>query len=95
MANDPFRRFIAGRNSMGTIIKIAVASIVVGAFLAFWGVSPGEFWRWIFDLVKGVVGWLGDSLGEIVLNLVTYFLFGAAIVVPIWLLARLFGGGRR
>jgi hypothetical protein len=77
---------------MRTLIQLVIASVVVGAFLAFWGVSPGEFWRGVFNFIRGIVGWLGDSVGEIVANLLTYLLFGAAIVVPIWLIMRVIGG---
>jgi hypothetical protein len=93
MANEPVKDRIAGPNPRRTIIQLVIASIFVGAFLAFWGISPAEFWRGIFDFVRGLVGWLGDSVGEIVVNLLTYLLFGAAIVVPIWLISRALGGG--
>ncbi|NWG91597.1 MAG: integrase [Parvularculaceae bacterium] len=83
---------LAGGGSLRTLIQLVIASVVVGAFLAFWGVSPGEFWSGVFNFIRGIVGWLGDSVGEIVVNLLTYLLFGAAIVVPIWLIMRVIGG---
>lgn len=83
---------LAGSGSLRTLIQLVIASVVVGAFLAFWGVSPGEFWSGVFNFIRGIVSWLGDSVGEIVVNLLTYLLFGAAIVVPIWLLMRIIGG---
>lgn len=95
MPDEPIRQRLAGRNPRRTAIQLVVASVVVGAFLAFWGVSPAEFWRGIFDFIRGIVGWLGDSVGEIVVNLLTYLLFGAAIVVPVWIIARVLGRGPR
>lgn len=86
---------VTGGQPRRTIIQLVIASIVVGAFLAFWGVSPAEFWSGVFDFFKGLLGWLGDSVGEILLNLATYLLFGAAIVVPIWLVMRVVAGERR
>lgn len=86
---------VTGGRPRRTLIQLIIASIVVGAFLAFWGVSPAEFWRGIFDFFRGMLGWLGNSVGEILLNLATYLLFGAAIVVPIWLIMRVVGGERR
>jgi len=86
---------LTGGQPRRTAIRLIIASVVVGAFLAFWGVSPAEFWRGIFDFVRGNVGWLGDSVGEILMNLGTYLLFGAAIVVPVWLILRLINGDRR
>lgn len=93
MPEGDLKHRIAGRNPRRTAIQLVIASIVVGAFLAFWGVSPADFWGGLFDVVSGIVGWLGDSVGEIVVNLATYLLFGAAIVVPVWLILRIVGGG--
>jgi hypothetical protein len=80
---------IVGRNWRRTLIQLTIASIVVGAALALFGISPGEFWRSAFNALRGVVGAIGDSVGEVVINLATYLLFGAAIVVPIYLVSRL------
>lgn len=92
---DRLAERVTGGQPRRTLIQLTIASVIVGAFLAFWGVSPGEFWSGIFDFVKGVFGWLGDSVGEIVLNLATYLLFGAAIVVPVWLVLRIINGERK
>jgi hypothetical protein len=45
--------------------------------------------------VRGLIAAIGDSFGEIIVNLTTYLLLGAAIVVPIWLVMRLLRGRRR
>ncbi|MCB2096287.1 MAG: DUF6460 domain-containing protein [Parvularculaceae bacterium] len=96
MSEDPSKFRLAGANPRRTVIQLVIASVVVGAFLAFWGVSPADFWRGAFNFFKGIIGWLGDSVSEIVVNLITYLLFGAAIVVPIWLILRVINGdGRR
>lgn len=72
-----------------TILQLAVASIIVGAIFSFIGLGVREFWSGIFRTVEGLVRRLGASFGEIALNLATYLIIGAAIVVPIWLIARL------
>ena len=96
MSEDPSKFRLAGANPRRTVIQLVIASVVVGAFLAFWGVSPADFWRGAFNCFKGIIGWLSDSVSEIVVNLITYLLFGAAIVVPIWLILRVINGdGRR
>lgn len=95
MADEPpIRRF---RGALGgrTLVRLVVASVIVGAFLAFWDVSPLQFWSGAFDFFKGVAGWLGDSVGEVVVNLFKYFLFGAAIVLPIWAVTRALGSSDR
>ncbi len=86
-------RKLIGSRPRRTAIQLIVASVVVGAFLAFWGISPRDFWSGAFNFFKGIVGWLGESVGEVVTNLLTYLLFGAAIVVPVWLLVRVLNGG--
>jgi formate-dependent nitrite reductase membrane component NrfD len=95
MADKDLGRRLIGSQPRRTAIQLAIASILVGAFLAFWGVSPREFWSGAFNFFKGLVGWLGDSVGEVVTNLLTYLLFGAAIVIPVWLVMRVINGPDR
>lgn len=94
MAEEKLTDRLTGGRPRRTAVQLIIVSIVVGAFLAFWGVSPAEFWGGIFDFAKGIVGWLGDSVAEIAVSLATYLLFGAAIVVPVWLVLRVIGGRR-
>jgi hypothetical protein len=82
---------IFGGNPLGVIIRLVVLSIVVGIVLSALGISfDNLFWRLqvlaqrIYGMGWGAVEWA-----------VQYFLLGAVIVVPIWLIARLAGGARR
>ena len=79
----------AGRNIGKTILQLVVACIFVGAILAVLDISPFGFWRAIFNGARNLVDAIAGSFGEIVSNLLTYFLLGAAIVVPVWLVSRL------
>ena len=81
-------RFVGG-NPAKTAIKLVIASIFVGGILAVLNVSPIDFWNGIFSAVKGVISRIGDTAGEVVVNLATYLVLGAAIVVPIWIVMRL------
>jgi len=92
MAENDWKSRFAGKGVSRTIIQLVVASVIVGAIFTFLGLSPAEFWRGIFDAVSGLVRRLGDNISEIILNLGTYLLIGAAIVVPIWLITRLMSG---
>jgi len=83
---------IVGRSPRRTLVQLVIASIIVGAVLAFLGLSPIGFWNGIFDAVKGLVSAIGNSASEVVVNLVTYLLLGAVIVVPVWLISRLLSG---
>lgn len=95
MANNELGKKLIGAQPRRTVIQLVIASVLVGAFLAFWGISPREFWSGAFNFVKGLVSWLGDSVGEVVTNLLTYLLFGAAIVIPVWLVMRVINGPGR
>jgi hypothetical protein len=82
---------IFGGNPLGVIIRLVVLSIVVGIVLSALGITfDNLFWRLqilaqrIYDMGWGAVEWA-----------VQYFLLGAVIVVPIWLIARIAGGARR
>lgn len=95
MPEEKRKNRLLGAHAGRTLLQLAVASIVVGAIFTFIGLSPREFWRGVFEGVRRVAGAIGDSFGEIAVNLATYLLIGAAIVVPIWLIARLLSGRRK
>lgn len=70
------------RITLATVVKLVVASILVGAVMAYLDVQPLEVWRWLADRV-------GDVLADIrtyASRALTYLLLGAVVVVPIWLL---------
>jgi hypothetical protein len=82
---------ILGGSPISIIIKLVAMSIVVGIVLSALGLTPAElFYRFdiilrrIYELGFGWVDWL-----------FRYFLVGAVIVVPIWLIARLIGSMRK
>lgn len=95
MADSELKRKLFGRDASRTVVKLVIASLVVGGALAMLGVSPIGFWRSVFDGVRNLLSALGESVGEIVVNLATYLLFGALIVVPVWFVSRLLSGGAR
>lgn len=89
MADNGIKERVFGKSASFTLIRLVIASVIVGAIFSFIGVGALEFWEGIFDGVKNVISAIGESFGEIAVNLITYFVIGAAIVVPIWLVARL------
>lgn len=81
---------IFGGNPAGVIIRLVILSVVVGIVLMALGIRFENLFyhlqilvRRIYDLGFDAVYWLLQP-----------FLVGAAIVIPIWLLARLFGAFR-
>lgn len=80
-----------GGNPVGVLIRLALLSIVVGVVMAALGITPASVFyhldllvRRIYDMGFGSLEWL-----------LQHFLIGAAIVFPIWLIARLIGIARR
>ena len=82
---------ILGGKPLGVIVRLVIMSIVVGIILSALGVTPDNLFYKLSFLAERVyyMGWDAVSWG------LGYFLIGAIIVVPIWILSRLFGGGRR
>lgn len=73
-------------------VRLVVLSFVVGVVMAALGLEPLDLWYRAVDVVEGIWN-LGFGAVEKVLR---YFLLGAVVVIPLWLLSRLMkvGGGR-
>lgn len=70
------------RITLATVVKLVVASILVGAVMAYLDVQPLEVWRWLADRARDVLA----DIGTYASRALTYLLLGAVVVVPIWLL---------
>jgi hypothetical protein len=92
--NEPLKERLIGRSGRRTAIQLVVASVFVGAALGLFGITPGEFWRGVINAAQGVLSAIGENVGAVIVNLATYFFFGAAIVIPVWLVARLLSGDK-
>src|ERR1700746_3131853 len=88
-APDGFTRFLGG-SPLAVAARLILLSILVGVVLAAIGFDPYNILRSIQLLFQRL--W---DLGFDAINWVwRYFLLGAVIVVPVWLLTRLFGAPR-
>jgi hypothetical protein len=88
-ADDAFSRFVGG-SPLAVAFRLVLLSILVGVVLAAIGFDPWNIVRSIrllaeriWDLGFDTVNWLWR-----------YFLLGAVIVIPVWLLSRIFGNPR-
>ncbi len=79
------------RITFGTIIKLLVASLIVGMVLAYFNVTPQE----ILAYVQAQIGGAIDNAGSWAGWAASYILLGAVIVVPLWLLHYLWRAFRR
>jgi Domain of unknown function (DUF6460) len=90
MANGPLTRFFGGPPGW-VVVRLAVISLIVGLIFSALGISPLDIVANFERLVRGI--W---NLGFGALNdLGRYFLLGAVVVVPIWVVMRLTKVGRR
>jgi len=89
MANDTVNRFLGG-SPLSVAVRIILLSILVGVILSAIGLDPRDIWQSLERLVRSVwnMGW------DAVVWAWRYFLLGAAIVVPIWIVVRLAKTGR-
>lgn len=75
------------QNVIGTILKILLASLVLGFILKFLEISPKDLLLDFGTTVQKAFAWAGDFVA----GSIEYVLVGAVIVVPIWLIVFLLG----
>ena len=81
---------IFGGNPVGVIVRLIIMSVVVGIVLSALGITPDNLFYRLRLLVERIyaMGW------DAVQWALGYFLIGAIIVVPIWIVSRLLGGAK-
>jgi hypothetical protein len=82
--SDGAGRFFGG-SPLGVIVRLVLLSIVVGVLLAALGIDPWNIWRSLEALTRRIMS-MGFEAVEWVWR---YFLLGAVIVLPIWIIVRL------
>jgi len=88
-SHDGFTRFLGG-TPIAVAFRLILLSILVGVVLAAIGFDPYNIihsiqllFRRLWDLGFDAINWVWR-----------YFLLGAVIVIPVWLLSRVFGTPR-
>jgi uncharacterized protein DUF6460 len=88
-ARDGVTRFLGG-SPLAVAFRLILLSILVGVVLAAIGFDPWNIltsiqllFRRLWELGFDAINWLWR-----------YFLLGAVIVIPVWLVSRMFGAGR-
>ena len=87
MANDLVNRFF-GDPPLSVLARLVLLSILVGVVLSAVGLDPWNIVHSVEKLIRDV--W--DMGFDAVRWIRRYFLLGAVLVVPIWLLVRLARG---
>jgi hypothetical protein len=81
------RNTLFGGNPVSVIIRLAVISIIVGVVLSALNIQPDQIIYHIQRLIRHISD-LGFGAVESVFR---WFLIGAVVVIPIWLIARVLG----
>ena len=88
-SQDGMSRFLGG-SPLTVAFRLILLSILVGVVLAAVGFDP---WN-IVNSIRRLFNWIYNLGFDAISGLWRYFLLGAVIVVPIWLISRLFGTPR-
>jgi hypothetical protein len=89
MANGTIDRFFGG-SPLWVLVRLILLSIVIGVLLSALGLDPWNILQSIERTIRRIfdLGW------DAVVWLWRYFLLGAVLVIPVWLVIRLFRSSR-
>ncbi|HZV21220.1 MAG TPA: DUF6460 domain-containing protein [Hyphomicrobiales bacterium] len=86
-------RFFGG-SPAAVIAKLAVASVIIGVVLSFFGFNTEN----LYDAIMRLADWISSLGFDAVNKILRYLALGAIVVIPLWFLSRifsLFGSERR
>lgn len=89
MADGHMNKWIGG-SPLAVLVRLILVSILVGVILAALGFDP---WN-IIDSIRALFQRLWDMGFDAIRWAWRYFLLGAVIVIPIWIIMRLFNAPR-
>jgi hypothetical protein len=81
--NDTVTKVFGG-SPLGVLVRLILVSILVGVVLSAFGLDPFDIWHSIERLARTIWNMGFDAVNW----LWRYFLLGAVIVIPIWLIMR-------
>ena len=87
---DPVSRFFGG-SPLWVLAKLAMLAVVIGVILDVLGLDALAILRGLRELFYD----LFDSIWDMLETLLNWFLLGAVIVFPLWILARVFKLGAK
>jgi hypothetical protein len=85
---DQLSRFLGG-SPLAVLLRLVLMSVLVGVVLAAIGLDP---WN-IVASIRRLADWIWNLGFDALNGLWRYFILGAVIVIPLWLLSRLFSAG--
>ena len=82
-------RFLGG-SPAAVLVRLVVLSLLVGAGMAMIGVTPAALFAHAYDTVRSLIELGFDTFHDAG----RWFVAGAVVVVPLWLLSRVLARGR-
>ena len=79
-----------GGSPLSILVKLVFLSLLVGALLAFLDVTPVDLVNRVIRMLRSIFGLSFDAVRDIG----RWILYGAMIVVPVWIVVRLFKSAR-
>ena len=89
MSNGTMTKVFGG-SPLAVLVRLALVSILVGVVLAALGLDPFDIVRSVERLIRSIWNMGFDAVRW----LWRYFLLGAVIVIPIWIVMRLVNAPR-
>ena len=89
MNNDTVTKIFGG-SPLAVLGRLILVSILVGVILSALGLDPFNIWNSITRLIRT----LWDMGFDAVRYVWRYFLLGAVLVIPIWIIVRLVNAPR-
>lgn len=86
MPNNAVERFMGG-SPAAALVRLVLLSILVGVVLSAFGFDPWNILPSIKQFLVGIWNMGFDAIRWVW----RYFLLGAIVVIPIWLIVRLMG----
>ncbi|MFY8039746.1 MAG: DUF6460 domain-containing protein [Bosea sp. (in: a-proteobacteria)] len=84
---DPKLERALGGSPLSVVVKLIFLSLIVGAIMAFLGLTPRNLFTAIGNFVSSILNMGTDAIREVA----QWVLAGALVVIPVWLLVRLLG----
>lgn len=90
MAHQNVNRWLGG-SPASVLFRLILVCILVGVILSVLGLDPWNIWTSLRRLIQTIWDMGFDAIRWVW----GYFLLGAVIVIPIWILMRVFGARGR
>ena len=87
--DDSLSRFLGG-SPLAVLLRLVLLSLLVGVVHAAIGFDP---WNIIYS-IRRLIDWIWNLGFDFINGVWRYFLLGAVIVIPVWLITRLFSTQR-